>query len=38
LAQAARLIVAFEVIFDVVDCVSFPPVVVIDERPLSGPE
>jgi 2'-5' RNA ligase len=38
IALAARPLLAFEVIFDVVDCVSFPPVVVIAERPLSGPE
>ena len=36
-ALAARSIQAFEVLFDVADCVSFPPVVVIEERPLSGP-
>ena len=35
---AARPIPAFEVIFDVADCVSFPPVVVIAEQPLSEPE
>jgi 2'-5' RNA ligase len=37
-AFAARPIQAFEVVFDVADCVSFPPVAVIEERPLSGPE
>lgn len=31
---AARPIRAFEVTFDVADCVSFPPVAVIDEQPL----
>jgi 2'-5' RNA ligase len=31
-AFAARPIPAFEVIFDVADCVSFPPVVVIEEQ------
>jgi 2'-5' RNA ligase len=37
-AFAARPIQAFEVVFDVADCVSFPPVAVIEEQPLSGPE
>ena len=37
IAFASRPIRAFEVIFDVVDCVSFPPVSVIDEQPLAGP-
>ena len=35
---AASPIQAFEVVFDVADCVSFPPVVVIDERPLTRRE
>jgi 2'-5' RNA ligase len=38
IAFAARPIPAFEVVFDTADCVSFPPVVVIDERPLASPE
>jgi 2'-5' RNA ligase len=38
IAFAGRPIPAFEVVFDVADCVSFPPVVVIDERPLASPE
>jgi 2'-5' RNA ligase len=36
LAFTARPIPPFQVIFDVADCVAFPPVVVIDERPLAG--
>jgi hypothetical protein len=36
-AFAARPIQAFEVVFDVADCVYFPPVVVVGEQPLSGP-
>lgn len=34
-AFAAHPIRAFEVVFDVADCVSFPPVAVIDERRLT---
>jgi 2'-5' RNA ligase len=37
-AFAGRSIWAIEVVFDVADCVSFPPVVVIDERPLTRRE
>jgi 2'-5' RNA ligase len=37
IAFAARPIAAFEVIFDVADCVSFAPVVVIAEQPLTRP-
>jgi 2'-5' RNA ligase len=37
-AFAARQVQAFEVVFDVADCVSFPPVTIIDERPLAGRE
>jgi 2'-5' RNA ligase len=33
MAFASRTIPAFEVIFDGADCVSFPPVAVIDEQP-----
>jgi 2'-5' RNA ligase len=36
-AFAARPIAAFEVDFDVVDCVSFAPVVVMAEQPLARP-
>jgi 2'-5' RNA ligase len=35
---AARPIPAFEVVFDVADCVSFPPVAVLGEQPLARPE
>jgi 2'-5' RNA ligase len=35
IAFAARPIQAFEVVFDVADCVSFPPVIVIAEQPLA---
>jgi 2'-5' RNA ligase len=37
-AFAARPMPAFAVVFDVADCVSFPPVAVLDEQPLVGPE
>ena len=37
LAVAARPIAAFEVVFDVVDCVSFAPVVIMAEQPLDRP-
>jgi 2'-5' RNA ligase len=37
LGFAARPIAAFEVVFDVVDCVSFAPVVVMAEQPLDRP-
>ncbi|WP_262272072.1 2'-5' RNA ligase family protein [Microvirga yunnanensis] len=37
LALAARPISAFEVVFDVADCVSFAPVVVMAEQPLARP-
>jgi 2'-5' RNA ligase len=35
---AARPIPAFEAVFDVADCVSFPPVAVLNEQPLARPE
>jgi 2'-5' RNA ligase len=38
IAFVSRPIPAFEVVFDVADCVSFPPVAVIDEQPLAWPE
>lgn len=37
LALAARPISAFEVVFDVADCVSFAPVAVMAEQPLARP-
>jgi 2'-5' RNA ligase len=37
IAFAARPIAPFEVVFDVADCVSFAPVVVIAEQPLNRP-
>ena len=38
IALAARPFPTFKVVFDVADCISFPPVVVLDERPLASPE
>jgi 2'-5' RNA ligase len=38
IAFISRPIPAFEVIFDVADCVSFSPVAVIDEQPLAPAE
>jgi 2'-5' RNA ligase len=35
IAFTARPVPAFEVIFDVADCVSFAPVAIIDEQPLA---